>query len=399
MAILTLITALLLGVTFGTITGLIPGLHINLIITFLSLSFFEKIISSNPFPMSIFIVSLSITHIITDFIPSILLGAPEEDSYLSILPGHRMLLEGRGYEAITLCIYGSISSILFIPFLSLIYILILPRIFQSIQSFIPLILIIASIYLIFREEKIFPALIIFLMSGFLGYFTFNIPLKEPLLPLLSGLFGISSIILSIRKNNKIPNQIIEKPKIRKIKFIKTILSGAIITPFMSFLPGIVSGHSAVIASELKKQSKRQFLFLIGFIAILTMSLSFVAAYSIGKTRTGSAVAIINYLGKISHFQITSIILVSIFVIIISSIISIKIAKFFVKNISEINYNYLSIIILFLIILINFFVSGLLGIFILLTSTSLGIYTQLSNSKKINLMGSLILPSIIFYIFN
>jgi len=237
------------------------------------------------------------------------------------------------------------------------------------------------------------------MSGFLGYFTFNIPLKEPLLPLLSGLFGISSIILSIRKNNKIPNQIIEKPKIRKIKFIKTILSGAIITPFMSFLPGIGSGHSAVIASELKKQSKRQFLFLIGFIAILTMSLSFVAAYSIGKTRTGSAVAIINYLGKISHFQITSIILVSIFVIIISSIISIKIAKFFVKNISEINYNYLSIIILFLIILINFFVSGLLGIFILLTSTSLGIYTQLSNSKKINLMGSLILPSIIFYIFN
>ena len=168
---------------------------------------------------------------------------------------------------------------------------------------------------------------------------------------------------------------------------------------MSFLPGIGSGHSAVIASELKKQSKRQFLFLIGFIAILTMSLSFVAAYSIGKTRTGSAVAIINYLGKISHFQITSIILVSIFVIIISSIISIKIAKFFVKNISEINYNYLSIIILFLIILINFFVSGLLGIFILLTSTSLGIYTQLSNSKKINLMGSLILPSIIFYIFN
>src|SRR3989344_277670 len=319
--ILELIIALIIGVLIGTITGLTPGLHINLIITFLSLSFFEKIISSNPFPMSIFIVSLSITHIITDFIPSILLGAPEEDSYLSILPGHRMLLEGRGYEAITLCIYGSISSILFIPF------------------------------------------------------------------------------LSIRKNNKIPNQIIEKPKIRKIKFIKTILSGAIITPFMSFLPGIGSGHSAVIASELKKQSKRQFLFLIGFIAILTMSLSFVAAYSIGKTRTGSAVAIINYLGKISHFQITSIILVSIFVIIISSIISIKIAKFFVKNISEINYNYLSIIIPFLIILINFFVSGLLGIFILLTSTSLGIYTQLSNSKKINLMGSLILPSIIFYIFN
>ena len=397
--IIELILAFLIGILIGTITGLIPGLHINLIITFLSLSLFEKIISSNPFPMALFVVSLSITHVVTDFIPSILLGAPEEDSYLSILPGHKMLLEGRAYEAITLCIYGAISSILFIPFLSLIYILILPHIFQSIKPLIPLILIIASIYLIFREDKIFPALIIFFMSGFLGYFTFNAPVNEPLLPLLSGLFGISSIILSIRKNNKIPNQIIEKPKIKKIKFLKTILAGTIVTPFMSFLPGIGSGHSATISSEITKQNKKQFLFLIGFISILTMCLSFVASYSINKTRTGSAVAIMNYLGKISNLEISAIITTTIITIIISSLISISLAKFFVKNISKINYNSLSIIILFLIILINFLVSGPLSLFILFTSTSLGIYAQLSNSKKINLMGSLILPSIIFYIFN
>src|SRR3989344_7011318 len=105
--ILALIAALLLGTIAGTLTGLFPGIHINLISAILVSSLSLPFISSLPIiSLIVFIVSMSITHTFLDFIPSILLGAPEEDSFLSVLPGHQLLKKGRGYEAIILTLYG-----------------------------------------------------------------------------------------------------------------------------------------------------------------------------------------------------------------------------------------------------------------------------------------------------
>ena len=56
-----------------------------------------------------------------------------------------------------------------------------------------LILITASIYLIIKEKKskLF-SLLIFILAGFLGFSTLILPIKNSLLPLLTGLFGSSS---------------------------------------------------------------------------------------------------------------------------------------------------------------------------------------------------------------
>jgi len=96
--ILELILALFLGILAGTFTGLSPGIHINLVSTIL--------VSSLPFlsflpliSLVVFIVSMSITHTFIDFIPSIYFGAPEEDNFLSVLPGHKMLNQGKAHEA------------------------------------------------------------------------------------------------------------------------------------------------------------------------------------------------------------------------------------------------------------------------------------------------------------
>src|SRR3989304_1437469 len=104
--IFELFIALLCGVIAGTFTGLFPGIHINLIAALLlsSLSALSKYFS--PLQLIIFIVAMSITHTFIDFIPSIFLGAPEEDTFLSILPGHQLLREGKGYEAVILTLYG-----------------------------------------------------------------------------------------------------------------------------------------------------------------------------------------------------------------------------------------------------------------------------------------------------
>ena len=84
--LLELIVALIIGIIAGTVTGLIPGIHINLvaIITLGFLNYILKIFS--PIEIAVFIVAMSITHTFLDFIPSIFLGAPNEENFLSILP-------------------------------------------------------------------------------------------------------------------------------------------------------------------------------------------------------------------------------------------------------------------------------------------------------------------------
>jgi putative membrane protein len=114
--LIEIIIALSVGICAGTITGLIPGIHINLIgvlLVSLSASLFTSI---NPIYLVVFIVSMAIAHTFIDFIPSVFLGCPDTDTELSVLPGHELLKKGFGYEAITLTCYGSLAAVFILIF-------------------------------------------------------------------------------------------------------------------------------------------------------------------------------------------------------------------------------------------------------------------------------------------
>ena len=401
--ILALIAALLLGVLSGTFTCLAPGIHINLISAILlgSLTSIPFLDTLPKISLAVFIVSMAVTHSFLDFIPSIFLGAPDEESFLSILPGHQLLKQGKGYEAVVLTLYGSLSSLpivlVFIP----IFIFFLPAINQIIYPIIPFILIFASLYLVFREKEFLIPLSVFFLAGFLGLITFNLPVKAPLLPLLTGLFGSSALLVSLKDPaNKLPKQ--ETPPLKQItlpkkQILKSSLAASLSAPLCSFLPGIGSGHAAVIGSEIFEHDSRSFLFLVGAINLIVTSLNFVALYAINKTRSGAAVAVKSLLNTVTAQNLAIIIATIIFSALISFFLGIKIARLSSKYIYKVNYKMLSIITLVVLLLVNMVFSNLLGILVLFSATSLGIFTILSNSRRINLMGALLIPTIIFYL--
>ena len=198
--IIYLFIALVVGILFGTITGLIPGIHINLIAIIL-LGFSTTLLSlTTPLTLIIFITSMAITHTFVDFIPAIFLGAPDEDSALSVLPGHKLLLKGRAYFATIFTLYGSMTALLIIILFLPIFLYLLPIVYPYILRIMWIILLLASGYLILSEggfnkkqfiknhKKIIWALIIFLLAGFLGITSLNLNIKEPLLPLIIVLF-------------------------------------------------------------------------------------------------------------------------------------------------------------------------------------------------------------------
>jgi putative membrane protein len=397
------ILALLIGILAGTITGLIPGVHINLIATILIASL-ASLPFLNLFPLTailVFIVAMAISHSFLDFIPSIYLGAPDEDSFLSVLPGHQLLKEGLGHEATSLTLLGSLTALPIILIFTPIFIFILPKIHQALTYILPFILIFASLYLIFREEEFLISLTVFILAGFLGLITFNLPVKEPLLPLLTGLFGASALAISLKSPSvKLTKQIItpiNKIKLKTSQLLKSSFAAAIAAPLCSFLPGIGSGHAAVIASEITENDKHSFLFLVGTINTIVIALSFITLFSLNRTRSGAAVAIKELLNTITIQNLILIVATIIISGIIAFILGIQISKITAKRIHKINYKTLSLSTLLILLIINLIFTNTLGIIILITATSLGIFTILSRARRINLMGVLLIPTILFYL--
>lgn len=86
--------AVILGIILGIITGITPGLHVNtvgILIFSISDSILKKV---TPLTLCSFFVSIALCHAMIEFIPSLLVGLPNEDTILSIQPGHRLLFKG-----------------------------------------------------------------------------------------------------------------------------------------------------------------------------------------------------------------------------------------------------------------------------------------------------------------
>jgi len=135
-----------------------------------------------------------------------------------------------------------------------------------------------------------------------------------------------------------------------------------------------------------------------------MGLSFITLYSINKTRTGASVAIDKLLPTLTLTSLIYILATIIISGILSFIIAINISKLTAKNIHKIAYSKLSIIILSAILIIVLAFSDLtlqgkiISLLVFITSTALGIFTISIGVKRMHLMGCLLIPTILFYIF-
>jgi putative membrane protein len=395
--LIEIIIASLVGILFGTFTGLIPGIHINLVGVLLISLAASALSVISPIYIAIFVVAMAITHTFVDFIPSIFLGCPDTDTELSILPGHELLKQGKGHEAIMLTTYGSLAAILLLILISVPSIALIPKVYEFIKDLIPYILIFILIILIILEKNKIAALIVLSLTGILGLSVLNSPVNEPLLPLLTGLFGGSMLVTSIKNKVKIPKQNIENPHVTKREIFKPLMGALIASPLCSFLPGLGSGQAAVIGNTISKTDKKGFLILLGATNTLVMGFSFISLYVILKTRTGAAVALQEILGQLTPGLITLILIISTVVGITAFFLTKNLTKFFSRRIEKVSYSTLSVITLIILLAVTLSVSGILGAIILTVSTITGIYCISLGVRRTHMMGCLLIPTILLYL--
>ncbi|MDO9537169.1 MAG: tripartite tricarboxylate transporter permease [Thermoplasmata archaeon] len=277
------------------------------------------------------------------------------------------------------------------------------------------------------------ALGVFLLSGLLGIallvmpgmasrnlFLINFQSIEQgtvlLFPLFTGLFGISTLLLSLKDNPQIPEQKTENVKVKLTlgQQTKAIGSGCIAST-ASWFPGISAAISTIISVFLTKShdsetegdtETQEFIVSVSAVNTSVALFNLMALFVILKSRSGAMKAVEGLisseltawepLGNVP-MAMSALLLSALVAAIVSVPLALFFGKLFAKHCSRINYTLLvkSVIILLLVMVLLF--SGVLGLIILAVATCVGMIPPLIGVKRVHLMGCLIVPVIMFFI--
>ena len=410
-----LVIACFIGILIGTTTGMIPGIHVNTAGAILFASSNLLLAQLSPEFLCVLMVSMSIAHALIEFVPSMLLGVPQEGTATSILPGHRMVLQGRSKEVIRIVSVGGFGAILVTIAMLPIFSIALPILHDITKPYTWIILLIASIYLTYsltaNIRYFLWSMLLFVLSGILGWIIFQSPLPSgvTLMCTFSGLFGISTILFSLNDSSILPHQNpFYELNIDYNKF-KSIFAGGITGAILGFLPGFGPAQGTVIAQAVSGTNDNNdddtvnFLLATSGLNISDCLFSLIAIYIIGNPRSGIAVYMSYLISEMSMNHLIIFIFASLLAVSVSLVLSLKLGDSFSRLMGRVNYRKLSIgVILLQIVILYIFIfyyEAPIGYMTLalITSTAMGMLPHYIGIGKSHLMGVLIIPAIVIYL--
>ena len=454
-----LLCSVLAGYLLGIISGLLPGIHTNNFA--LALVAFAPFLAERgvaPFYIALIILSNAVSHTFHDIIPSVFLGAPDGDTALAVLPGHRLLLEGAGAEAVRLSALGSAGSVVASMLFVLPFSLFFGAVYPYLQEYMAWVLL-TIVFIMLASEKgeevrrsgstfkiqiqSFCPLPVFDYRSFWGPLLFpekvslvpviSLGQASVLLPLLSGLFGASQLIISLLTSSEIPEESVSRFELSRKRILRGVLTGSTAGSLVAWLPGVSSAIAALLAGlfvrsdfdriSIKKESSepvpggqksvlfsdpyadRQTLesskeFIVSISGVNTSNAIFglVALLVIGKTRSGAMAAVNEILGIGSlGFQV---ILLFFAAILLTSLFSYFSTVWIGNNahhmLRKLDYTKLCAGVLAGLAITVFLFTGFFGLFLFIISTPIGMLPSFMKVRKSHAMGVILLPVILYF---
>jgi putative membrane protein len=434
-----------LGVLLGLLTGLLPGLHVNNVaLILLSLSGTIITVSSPLFAYGIspqfilvlicgLIISVSLSHAFHQNLPSTFVGASNEETALSVLPAHRLLLRGEGYKAVSLAVLGCTGALLTClgVFFPLRFVLGPPLNFYSLLREIMVWVLLAVVILLVGTEKtqitdfglqgkrsviagmLFAAFVL-LLSGVFGLLIFDLSVESPiglpapvLFPALAGLFGVPTLLTSLLIKPVIPEQSIEPLRLNKIEkksSIVSVLTGSAAGIFVSIVPGLTTATGTVLAMNVRqKSSTEQTIVTLASVNTATAFFVVIVLFVILKARSGVTIAISSLIPTEAWTDIlmpASLIYLLMFLVLsgcLSYFSTLYFGRLFAQKFSRIPYVPLvGFTLVFVFTLVVLF-TGVLGVVIFLVATCIGFLPICWGVRRSHCMGVLLIPIILYFL--
>ncbi len=395
----------ILGMCCGILTGLMPGIHVNtaspLAASMVSYAGIDVLAASS------FICAMSVTHTFIDFIPATLLGVPEAETALAVLPAHKMVLSGRGFEAIRLSGIASLFSVITILILLPIIILMINTLYPLITKTIPLLLIIFSIITINANKTINTklwAIVIFFISGCYGCVVLFNPWisPDPLFPIFSGFFGISTLILSMKSSTSIPVQNPDGTILMGRRAIfSSCLKGSLAGMLVATIPGVGASQATIVSNVASSNEEgigeRQFIATCCSINTANAIFALIVLYLFGKARNGALLHVQSLLDTLSKSEFSILFAIMLCASGLSFVVLLQLSQILLKRISSIKYSVVTLVGVGVQLIIIAILSGPTGLLLCTIAFCIGIMPPLLNVNRTTLMAFLLMPVLLTYL--
>ena len=355
------VLAALAGILFGVVTGLAPGIHVNLVCA--GLVAFFPYIPLEPVGAVVFIIALATTHTFLDALPSVFLGAPSSSDVLGVLPGHRYLLQGQGLVAVRLSNLGALAGLV----IGLVTFPLFMRVtawFDAVPKVVLGWCILAiPLIMVLRDKKRVWALVIMLLASVYGLLGLQQP--NPLFPMLSGLFGAATLLASIGETSTIPEQkLAGSLGLSWSVGLRVVFGGLVAGGLTAVLPGLGAAHAAVIGMLFAAGAgDAGFLVLTGVIGTTNFFLSLAAYASVEKARNG---ALLTATAIAPHFPLMAGIGAALFAGGLAFLITTALGRHAARLIGALPYQKLTIGVLCFVTMLVVLLNGWIGLILYVT---------------------------------
>ena len=287
------------GIALGTTSGLVPGLHANNMA--LVLAGVAPSVPGPPLYVGMAMLSAGVVHTFLDIVPALALGVPDAAVAVSALPGHRLVLEGRGHEALRLSALGSGAAVALAAPLAVPVTKAMTAVWPILRSNLTVVLLGVVVVLVLTERGLLAkgiAVVSLSTSALLGIGTLDLSPEAPLsaggmlAPLFAGLFG-APVLLDALDGGGVPPQddaglALSRGSVAGLAGLGTI-AGAIV--------GYVPAVSSAIASTLSllavpgRHGARGFVVTTSGVNTANAVFALFALVALGTPRTGVLVAV------------------------------------------------------------------------------------------------------------
>jgi putative membrane protein len=303
--------------------------------------------------------------------------------------------------AVKLTLIGSFGAVLLSVMLFPLFMLIVKHGYPLIQKYIGYLLLLTAIFMILRDRKKLWAILVFSLSGLFGLIVLNIPgFENPMFPMLSGIFGISTLIISLNANQCLPEQKQEqRVKLKPWITVKALLSGQFSGFITAVMPGLGAATAAVISMQITRRlGDNGFMVLMGSIGTVNFILSMATLYVLDKARNGSIIAVQQLISSVDTAMLCIFLSATLISGSIAAFLVLRIGRLFSELITKVDYQKLVFSIIMFITALVGFMTGWLGLLILAAGTAIGIIPAITKITRTHGMGCILVPVMSYFLF-
>jgi putative membrane protein len=417
----TVLVFVVAGIACGTCSGLTPGLHANNFA--LLMAAIAPTIPGPPVAIGAAMLAAGVTHTFLDVVPTLALGVPDAAMAASALPGHRLVLEGRGREALRLSALGSVLAVVFAIPLAIPMTEVMVAVYDPLRARLPIALAIVVLALIVAERDLGRAVggaLAFAASAALGYGllrVLEIPLNAPLdaggllMPLFGGLFG-APVLLDAIGGEGIPVQGDSDLRSSRRTVGLASLLGTGAGAIVGYIPGVSSAIAATAVlpaipgntndqecvdngmtdgGMIDPDGARGFLIATSSVNTANTIFAVFALIALGSPRTGVLVALEDAGVPLDLPVLLAAVAIAAGV---GFVLVLTLGDRYLAVVGRTDYTLLSVLVLTLLVGLSYAFAGPFGIGAFAVATVTGLIPPRFGARRVHLMGVLIGPLIV-----